>query len=297
MSKLFFALIFSLFSHLSFSQSDTVKSLVQETMLHPGDAFTAYTYKKNEFGYNQALTPYPSWAWWGITDWLTTELDLEAWIGGVPSFNFRLRMMKQKKWVPTIAFETMFQYLSKQRDQFHNLDYLYIGRQGASWYNRINMSWKVGKQFHFHLSGGTTYAQHLSFGVDSTQASDSGLFSKTFHPDASFGIGWRYKDWGSLHTTISYGSTFLYADNLPRKQQFSFAARFAPFIRTKIGILNSFRIELAYLYNNYPETDVSFGGPIGFVYWQWDWSKENRLRMKKNREAKKKDKQEKKNNE
>jgi hypothetical protein len=270
------------------SQSDTVKSMINETMLHPADAFTAYTYKKNEFGYNQALTPYPSWAWWGITDWLTTELDLEAWIGGVPSFNFRFRLLQQKKVIPGIAFETMFQYLSKERDQFHNLDYLYIGRKGASWYNKINMSWKAGEKFHFHLSGGATYAQYLSFGTDSIQATDSGFFSKKFHPDASFGVDWRHSSWGSLHSTFSYGSTFLYADNLPRKIQFSFAARFAPFIWTKIGFLNSFRIELAYLYNKYPDTDVTFNGPIGFAYWQWDWSKENREKMKKKRLERKK---------
>jgi len=93
-------------------------------MLHPGDAFTGNVLKKGEFVYNQALTPYPSWAWWGITDRITAELDFECWLGGVPSFNFRLGILKQKHIIPTIAFETMFQYLKNEQDQFHNLNYL-----------------------------------------------------------------------------------------------------------------------------------------------------------------------------
>jgi len=105
-----------------FSQSDTTKSLINETMLHPADAFTGYVYKKGEWGYNQAITPYPSWAWWGITDRITTELDLEAWLGGVPSFNFRIGILKQSGFKPALAYETMFQYLKEDFDQFHNLD-------------------------------------------------------------------------------------------------------------------------------------------------------------------------------
>jgi len=50
--------------------------LLTDTMLHPMDGFTAYTLKQGEIIYNQSpLTlPLPSWAWVGVTDWLTVEI-------------------------------------------------------------------------------------------------------------------------------------------------------------------------------------------------------------------------------
>jgi len=278
-------LFFICLGHLSHAKSDTLKSLVYETMLHPGDAFTAYVYKQGEWGYNQSITPYPNWAWWGITDWVTAELDLEAWLGGVPSFNFRFGILKQNDWMPAVAFETMFQYINKGSfgsfDQFYNLDYLDIKRHGGSWYNHVNMSWKVREKFHVHVSGGCTIAQSITF--DSPSLSEEKSYSSLVSPDYSIGIDWRYKKWGSLHVTHSYGSTFLYADNIPRKRQSTIAGRFAPFIWTNVGFLNSFRIELALINANFPDAQEFIQGPIGFIYWQWDWSKENRQRRKNNK--------------
>ncbi len=113
-------------TQLVFPQSNDKQNLLDETMLHPADNFTAYNFKKGEWAYNQALTPYPSWAWWGITDWLTAELDFEAWLGGVPSFNFRFALKEQNEILPSLAYETMYQYIKNEFDQFHNLDYLNI---------------------------------------------------------------------------------------------------------------------------------------------------------------------------
>jgi len=89
-------------SFLSMGQMPEKKDLQTETFLHPADGFTAYTLKKNEFIYNQSpfTLPLPSWAWWGITDHITAEIDLLPLIGGlfekphlpVPSFNFRFKL-------------------------------------------------------------------------------------------------------------------------------------------------------------------------------------------------------------
>nr|WP_299206993.1 hypothetical protein [uncultured Brumimicrobium sp.] len=59
----------------SLGQGDSLRGLQAETLLHPADGFTAYTLKKNEFVYNQSpfTLPFPSWAWWGITDRITAE--------------------------------------------------------------------------------------------------------------------------------------------------------------------------------------------------------------------------------
>ncbi len=253
-------------------------------MLHPGDAFSGFTYHRGEFGYNQALTPYPSWGWWGITDRITTELDFEAWLGGVPSFNFRFGILKQNKWKPALVFETMYQYLDEERDQFHNLNYLEVLRRGSNWYNHINMSWTVKENLYFHISGGATYAQNLSISNADSVNYIGQSFSNLISPDASLGVDWRVNNWLSLHTTASYGSTFLYADNIARKTQITFAGRFAPFFKSKWGILNCFRFEVALLHANFADADQSITGPIGFAYWQWDWSRERRAELKKERQ-------------
>lgn len=268
-----FIISFLMIWQISFSQTDSKKSLINETMLHPSDAFTGYVYKKGEWGYNQALTPYPSWAWWGITNRITTELDLEAWLGGVPSFNFRIGILKQKKNRPAIAFETMFQYLKKDFDQFHNLDYLDINRKGINWYNHLNISWKIGNKWHIHLAGGITYAESLTISNSDTLNYIGKDFSNLISPDFSLAIGWRLKKWISFHSSLSYGSTFLYADNIARKQQYVLATRIAPFIKSKKGFFNSFRFEFAYLNAKFADANRSITGPIGFFYWQWDWSK------------------------
>ena len=203
MNRLLTLILILLATQVSYSQMDSSKSLVTETMLHPGDAFTGYVYKKGEWGYNQAITPYPSWAWWGITNSVTAEVDLEAWLGGVPSFNFRVGVIDNDGWKPAIAFETMYQYLGEQRDQFHNLEYLEINRQGSNWYNHINLSWQLKHDFHLHVSGGSTYAQHLSISNADSTNNFGEKFDNKFHPDYSVGLDWKFSKWMTLHSTTS----------------------------------------------------------------------------------------------
>ena len=83
--KCFFLAIFFGLSSGCFAQLDSLKGLQTEILLHPANAFTAYTLKKGEFVYNQSpfTFPFPSWAWWGITDKITMEIDLLPLIGGV----------------------------------------------------------------------------------------------------------------------------------------------------------------------------------------------------------------------
>ena len=184
-----------------------------------------------------------------------------------------------------MAFETMTQYIKNPFDQFHNLDFLEINRQGLNWYNRFNFSWKIKEKFHIHFSGGITYAQTLGIWNEDTTNLKGGNFDGQIQPDASLGLDYRFQRWITFHSTYSYGSTFLYSDNIARKQQFSLTTRIAPFVKSKHGILSCFTFELAYLHNYYRDADQSFSGPIGFFYWQWDWSKENRMRRKKQVES------------
>jgi len=262
------------------SDSPVLSGLQSEIMLHPADASTGYVLKKGEFIYNQALTPYPSWAWWGITDWLTTELDLECWLGGVPSFNFRFGLLKQKTIRPSVSFETMFQYLKDERDQFENLDYLNVNRKGKNWYNRINLSWQISNMWLIHFSGGATYTENIMISNGDTFNEIGKSYKNYLSPDFSASLDYRCRNWISFHSTASYGSTFLYADNIIRKEQLCIASRVAPFINSEKGFLKSFRIELAFLHANFIDAEESITGPIGFLYWQWNWNTNKKKIMK-----------------
>lgn len=255
------------------SDSTVINGLQSEIMLHPADASTGYVLKKGEFIYNQALTPYPSWVWWGITDWLTTELDLECWLGGVSSFNFRFRLLKQKTIRPSVSIETMFQYLKDERDQMENLDYLSVKRIGKNWYNHINLSWQISYMWRIHLSGGATYVENIKISNGDTLNEVGKYYVNYLSPDFSASIDYRCRNWISFHSTASYGSTFLYADNIIRKEQLCFATRIAPFVSSEKGFFKSFRIELAFLHADFIDAKESITGPIGFLYWQWNWNK------------------------
>ena len=102
-------------------QSDSIQKtnpILDEAYLHPIDCITPYTLKKGEWIYAQSVQtlPFPSWAFWGITDNLTAQIDLLPWIFGafsdlkkpIPSLNLRYRFNEQKGLIPTIGVEAMF---------------------------------------------------------------------------------------------------------------------------------------------------------------------------------------------
>lgn len=289
-NKFIFTSLFLCCIHLGFAQKDSLKGLQNDIYLHPADGFTAYTLKKNEFVYNQSpfTLPFPSWAWWGITDRITAEIDLLPLIGGlfqdphlpVPSFNFRFKIVDQKKLMPTIAFETMYQYLWNENAQVDD-DNLWITRKGHSWYNRFNFSWKLGETNHIHFSGGMTYSQNLLFQTKDTINSVSKQHYNSITPDFSLSFDSRPLSWLSYHITASYGTTFVYLDNIPRKYQLSYGFRVAPFWKLKPTILNSFRIEFIGFYMTFPDvpgTVQSIVPIFPYFYWQWTPKK----RKKKN---------------
>lgn len=268
-----------------FSQSDTLKGIQSDVFLHPADGFTAYTLKKGEFVYNQSpfTLPMPSWAWWGITDNITAEIDLLPLLGGlfqephlpVPSFNFRFKLFNQKRIIPAIAFETMYQHIwneNRQSDQENAI----VSRKGNSWYNHFNFSWKITSKFHTHLSIGATYAENLFFSNNNSKELIEKFYEKSFSPDFSLSFDYRFKPWVSFNITGSYGTTFVYLDNIPRKQQVSYGFRLAPFYKNKWSFLRTFRAEFIG-YNIYMvdinENIQSLLPIFPYFYWQWTMQK------------------------
>lgn len=266
---------------LALGQSDSLKGLQTETFLHPADGFTAYTLEKGEFVYCQSpfTLPLPSWAWWGITDDITAEIDLLPLIGGlfqephlpVPSFNFRFKIIEQRKLRPAMAFETMYQHLWNtvtQSDQPNAV----VKRKGNSWYNHLNFSWKINPKLYMHLSVGVTYVENLYFSNNKTEDLIEKFYPKLWSPDFNISIDYRVKPWLSLHATGSYGTTFVYLDNIPRKGQISYGFRIAPFYKSKWGILRTFRAEIIGFYIYLPDINESIKSIVPifpYFYWQW----------------------------
>ena len=249
--------------------------LVEENMLHPLDSFTGDCFDKGEFSYSLPFPLFglsPGWVWWGATDWLTAEVDIECLLGGVPSFNFRSPICSQRGIRPQIAFETMFQYLPKEINQLEGFSYLNVFRKGVSWYNRINASWRMTRYLRLHLSVGGTYCQYLQIENDSQAVYFGKEFHDLFDPAISLGFDWRMSEKASFHITGSYGVTFIYLDNIPRKYQLCYGLRLAPFIKSRWGFLRNFRVEFSSINFYLPDAKkgVYLIAPIyPYLYWQW----------------------------
>ena len=78
-------IIIILFPVFTFGQIDTTRktnSIKDDAYLHPVDCITPYTLEKGEWLYAQSLQtlPFPSWAFVGITDKLTAQIDFLPWL-------------------------------------------------------------------------------------------------------------------------------------------------------------------------------------------------------------------------
>jgi len=277
-SLFLFAFLFPLFIY---GQRKSLQGLQTETFLHPADGFTAYTLEKGEFIYSQSpfTLPLPSWAWWGITDRVTAEIDLLPLIGGlfekphlpVPSFNFRIKLARQKNFFPAIAFETMYQHLWNEVIQADQENVI-ISRKGNSWFNHFNFSWKITPVFYTHFSLGTTYAENLYFSNNDSLHPKEVFYPESLTADFNLSFDYRWKPWISLHATAASGTTFVYLDNIPHKKQLSYGFRLAPFYKNKWGFLRTFRAEFIGFYIYLPDINERIESPLPvfpYFYWQW----------------------------
>lgn len=244
--------------------------LLDETFLHPLDGFTAYTLRAGEVLYAQPAAPVPGWAQIGVTDELTVEVDLTALVGGffqapyapVPSENIRYRLTDH------VAVEVMGQYLWRTFRQ-EDLDHLLVERKGFGGFAHVNASFPLGGGVTLHGSAGVSF-QH-EFRIANKDMRDV-TFHDHFDPDGSLAIDWRIARWLALAASASYGSTFVYSDVQPRKWQFTYGPRFAPFIGLRPGILRDLRIELTAIAIYRPDIQELAAVYIPFfpyVYWQW----------------------------
>jgi len=255
------------------NNQDTLRGLQAETLLHPTEGFTAYTYQKGEVFYAQNLVPFPGFAQIGVTDWLTVELPFWEWFGQVMSINLRFKLAEQNKLLPALAYETQYQYLPKEIDLLEGAPGIAAIRKGHNWFHRINASWRLTPSFMLHLSAGVTYAEYLEFSNKDSVNFISEAYKNQTSPDISLAIDWRAKPWISFGSSASYGTTYMYIDNTARKQQFTIGTRLAPFYKNRWGVLKHFRIELVIFSMKFGNIPTRITSPYGFIYWQWHFKK------------------------
>ena len=264
------------------SASARAEGLETEALLHPLDGFTAYTLKQGELVYCQSpLTlPLPSWAWVGVTDWLTAEVDLLPLIGGffvephrpVPSFNFRFRLRDGGVRGISLALETMWQHLwlpTTQEDSPH----VRVERDGSQVWARLNVSIPVTPAFRIHASAGATYAHSFEVTDNDPEMPRGRRYIDKVSPDASLALDYRFRPWMSWHATASMGVTFVYSDNQPRKLEAGYGMRIAPFLHSSYGILSNLRAELAAFVTHHPASGTGYFLPVPifpYLYWQWN---------------------------
>lgn len=257
------------------------RGLGVEPELHPLDGFTAETLRAGEVFYAQspATLPLPSWAFIGVTDWLTVEVDLLPLLGGffvephlpVPSVDLRFRLLEKRGFRPGVALETMVQYLYGTNVQEHSPN-LVVTREALSWFARVNVSQPLGRGFTAHGSFGFTLAESIKIENRDRMTYHGRHHRWTASPDASIALGWHASRRLALFATASYGTTFTFLDNVPRKLQATYGLRVAPFVASRYSILRTLRVELAAIHMYFPDARESMSLPLPiwpYFYWQW----------------------------
>ena len=240
---------------------------------------TPYTLKKGEWIYAQSLQtlPFPSWAFVGITDNLTAQLDLLPWVFGlfsefrkpIPSINLRYRFNEQQGGIPTMAVEAMFVHFWDTLQRFQT-PALAVWENGSYFHFKPIIGYTFKEKWNINLSVGVDYIGELILENNETKLTKS--FINSWNPNASININYRPSDWISYHIGYSYGSTLTYLENVPRKHQFNYGFRIAPFYKNRFGILRHLRIELAAINGFFPDIQAQQVFPIPifpYFYWQW----------------------------
>lgn len=290
MIKNFCLLIFlCVFSFALTAQQDTTRltnSLKDDAYLHPIDCIGPYTLQKGEWIYAQSVQtlPFPSWAFVGITDKLTAQVDLLPWIFGafselkrpIPSVNFRYRFNKQKGALPTIGVEAMFVHFWDTLQRFDSPT-LTVWQNGSYLHLKPVMAYRFGDDWNVNLSGGVDYVGEVIMQNNDSTKLQTKTFENSWNPNFSVGVDYRPSDWISYHMGFSYGSTLTYLENVPRKTQVNYGFRVAPFWKSKRSFFRDFRIELVAINAFFTDIEAQQIFPIPiFPYFYWQWTNKHR---------------------
>lgn len=280
--------LFVLFSSIVLGQADSIRKtnpIDDDAYLHPIDCISPYTLEKGEWIYAQSIQtlPFPSWAFYGITDKLTAQIDLLPWIYGafselkkpIPSLNLRYRFNEQKGIIPTIGIEAMFVHFWDTLQRFETPT-LTIWENGSYFHLKPSFGYKIKDSWFINVSAGVDYIGELIMQNNDSLNFNTKTFTKSWNPNFSVGVDYRPSKWISYHAGYTYGSTLTYLENVPRKHQLTSGFRVAPFYKNKFGLLRNLRIELVAINGFFPDINANQLFPIPvfpYLYWQWNRKK------------------------
>lgn len=290
MRKYFVCIVlFILIGNISAQSVDSTRKsnpLIDDAYLHPIDCITPYTLQKGEWIYGQSLQtlPFPSWAFYGITDRLTTQIDLLPWIGGlvtelhkpIPSFNLRYRFNEQEGIIPTIGVEAMFVHMWDTLLRFETPK-ITVWESGSYFHVKPVISYRIRNDWYVHVSGGIDFMHALTMQNNADSLVPNAHFTDTWNPNYCIGVDYRPSDFISYHVAYSYGGTLTFLENVPRKIQINYGFRVAPFYRNEYGILRNMRIEFTSINGYFPDINTWQGVPVPiypYIYWQWKRDKQ-----------------------
>ena len=224
--------------------------------------------------------PFPSWAFVGITDNLTAQIDLLPWLYGafsdlkkpIPSLNFRYRFNNQNGIIPTIGIEAMFVHFWDTLQRFETPT-LTVWENGSYFHLKPSIGYNFNNKFYINISAGADYIGELIIQNNDSLNFNSKTFSKSWNPNFSIGFDYRPSNWISYHLGYTYGSTLTYLENVPRKHQLTYGFRIAPFYKNKFGLLRNMRIELLAINGFFPDINAKQIFPVPvfpYLYWQWN---------------------------
>jgi len=281
MKRITSILIIIVFPAFLFGQNDTLNKKVNpindDTYLHPIDVNTPYTLKKGEWFYAQSFQtlPLPGWAFVGLTDKLTLQLDLTPIIGGffvephypLPSVSLRYKIFEQKNIRPTFSIESQFFHIWQSLERFE-VDKISLYQEGSYFHFKTMFGYEI-KPLYIDFSIGVDYINNMWWEQDNIVIN---TLNQNINPNFSIGISYRSSKWISYHIATSYGATLTYFENAPRKIQFSYGVRVAPFYKNRYCILRNIRIELISVNAWFNDIDKYSGFPLPLYplfYWQW----------------------------
>ncbi|MGA2142609.1 MAG: hypothetical protein ABSG94_09315 [Brevinematales bacterium] len=250
-------------------------------MISPVDTLTPDVLRAGEFIYGQPFALEPGWVFWGINDRLTMLFDLTAWLGGIPDLFLKYSLTDPDSKIFRLALENMVMYIpgsygnfNKGAQQGSDQYYIFFERPGWSDVFRADTSFTIFTDFRLLLSGGLSYSQNLSISNYNMPVNYGITLSNYIEPVASIGLDWRALDWLSAHSGVSYGETFEYNENRPRKWQATYGVNIAPFYWLNFGFLQTFTIQLAAFISYFPDAqqyEALYIPIYPTVYWQWRW--------------------------
>ncbi len=167
--------------------------------------------------------------------------------------------------LPSAAFESMYQFLPDTVSLIENCEFLSVRRMGSSWYSRINMSWRPSRRIAFHLSPGITWSESVEIDNGNSDVFRSYTDENIIEPDFSAGVSWLAGGWFSIHGSYSHEVTFVYLDNVPGKRQFAAGARLEPFQRSSSGFLRRLGVELGIVSISFPRVEETLTGPVFYL--------------------------------